>query len=358
MKKAILRVLMPLLAVLMLVTVTACDNADYTEYGGSITSLDAAGMEAARESYIESSILKNIEDSEETAYLPGGGIIKPEFEPLIKTAVDRNGETVDIPEKVDTIVSASPAISEILEGLGLSDRIIAADIYSADVLGIDPDVCTLDFFNLDIEQLVVLSPDLIIISGMSVWGDDDPYQLLRDMGTTVIYIPNSNTIESIKLDIEFIGAMTHTDYAAEELISDINTKIFEIREAVNGLPKPTVYFEAEAYPMLYSCGSDTLFNEMITIAGGENIYADESGWIQNSEESVLVRNPEFIISSAVYQNGEDISEISKRPGWGIISAVANHRVYSVDPDRTSRPSQYITDGIEEIARIIHPEAFL
>jgi iron complex transport system substrate-binding protein len=342
---------------LSVLSLSACDNADYTEYGGSITTLDAAGMEAAYENYEQSSILSSIEKEADETISYYEGIDRPEFEPLKKTTVDREGNTVDIPENVDKIISAAPAITEILSGLGLADKIIAADIYSADVEGVDPAVCTLDFFNLNIEELVMLDPDLIIVSGMSVWGGDDPYAALREIGTEVIYIPNSNTIEGIKLDIEFIGTMTGAQALAGDLISDINTKILEIREAVEGLPKPTVYFEVEELPVLYSCGADTLFNELLTIAGGENIYASQSGWIQNSVESVIAASPEFILSSSVYPPGEDISEISRRVGFDIIPAVKNGNVYSLDPNTTSRPSQNVVKAIEEIARILHPEAF-
>jgi iron complex transport system substrate-binding protein len=357
MKKSITRILIPLILIFTVLSLSSCDNDEYTEYGGSITSLDASGMEAAEENYVESSFLSSIKKSEDETSEAYSGIDRPYFEPLQKTAVDREGNIVDVPENVDTIVSAAPSITEILVGLGLQNNIIAADLYSADVEGVDPAICTLDFFNLNIEQLVALDPDLIIISGMSVWGDADPYSVLRDMGATVIYIPTSNTIEGIKLDIEFIGAMTSESSRAAALISDINTKVFEVREAVNNLPAPTVYFEMEALPILYSCGSDTLIDELITIAGGENIYGDESGWLQNSEESVITANPEFILSSAVYYSGADHTEIKTRTGWEAITAVKNNNIYAVNPNSVSRPSQNITTGLEEIAKVLHPEAF-
>jgi iron complex transport system substrate-binding protein len=357
MKKSITRILIPLILIFTVLSLTSCDNAEYTEYGGSITSLNASGMEAAAESYAESSILSSIKKEADETSEAYSGIDVPIFEPLKRTAVDREGNIVDVPENVETIVSAAPAITEILTGLGLTDKIIAADLYSADVAGIDPAICTLDFFNLNIEELVALDPDLIIISGMSVWGDEDPYSVLRDMGASVIYIPTSNTIEAIKLDIEFIGTMTSENERAAELISDINTKVFEIREAVKNLPAPTVYFEMEALPILYSCGSDTLINELLTIAGGENIYADESGWLQNSEESVIEANPEFILSSAFYITGIGVGEVGARSGWEAIPAVKNNNIYAVNPNSVSRPSQNIVNGLEEIAKIIHPEAF-
>jgi iron complex transport system substrate-binding protein len=355
MKNPIQKYLTAVLLIIATMTFCACDNADYTEYGGSVTNLDPAGMTEAMARYEETSILSSIEKAEnETTSVYSGAIIVPDLEPAKRTAVDREGMSIEIPENVETIVSAAPSVTEILTGLGLSDKIIAADLYSADVAGIDPAICTLDFFNLNIEQLVSLDPDLIIVTGMSVWGDEDPYALLREMGATVIYIPTSNTIEGIKLDIEFIGQMTGEESRAAMLISDINTKVFEVKERVAGLPKPTVYFEMQSLPTLYSCGSDTLMNELIEIAGGENIYVDESGWLQNSEESVIAANPEIIISSNVYPAGSDISEVYSRSGWENIPAVSGGRVFGVSANAVSRPSQYIVDGLEEIADILHP----
>ncbi len=274
-----------------------------------------------------------------------------------RTIEDREGNVIEVRENVQTIVSAAPSISEILSGLGLANKIVAADIYSADVDGIDPSVCTLDFYNLNIEELTALSPDLIIVSGMSMSGADDPYAALKDAGVNVLYIPTSNSIAGIKLDIEFLAGYLLADQQGAELISDITDAVNDISEKAAGIAeKKSVYFEMGAAPYLYTCGNGTFINEIITLAGAENIYGGEEGWLSNSEESVIAADPDVIITNVQY-DGYDYNEIKTRAGWENISAVKNGAVYCVGANETSRPSQHIIEGMYQIAEAIYPDIF-
>lgn len=322
----------------------AC-GADSTREGGTITTADLAILETVTET-------AEAEDFDGEENTSGNGT-----EDGTRTIEDREGNLIEVRENVQTIVSAAPSISEILSGLGLANKIIAADIYSADVDGIDPSVCTLDFYNLNIEELTALSPDLIIVSGMSMSGADDPYAALKDAGVNVLYIPTSNSIAGIKLDIEFLAGYFLAEQQGAELISDITDAVNDISEKAAGIAeKKSVYFEMGAAPYLYTCGNGTFINEIITLAGAENIYGGEEGWLSNSEESVIAANPDVIITNVQY-DGYDYNEIKSRPGWENISAVRNGAVYCVDANETSRPSQHIVGGMYQIAQAIYPEIF-
>ena len=319
---------------------TACSS-DSTREGGTITTADLSMLETVTE----------------TAEAEDFGDVEDVSDDGVGTIIDREGNLIQIRENVQTIVSTAPSITEILEGLGLSGRIIAADIYSADVDGIDPSVCTLDFYNLNIEELTALAPDLIIVSGMSMSGADDPYAALKEAGVNVIYIPTSNSIAGIKLDIEFIASYLHAEQQGAELIADITDAVNDISEKAEGITeKKKVYFEIGAAPYLYTCGNNTFINEMITLAGAENIYGSEDGWISNSEESVIAADPDVIITSVQY-DGYDYNEIKSRAGWENITAVKNGAVYSVGANETSRPSQHIIEGMYQVAEAVYPEIF-
>lgn len=320
------------------VGMTGCSE-NYTIEGGEITTADVNLLET------------DIKTSEAVDLFPidDSGARNEIF--------DREGGRVEVPASINTIISTAPSITEILVGLGLGSKIIAADMYSADVEGIDPEICTLDFYNLNIEELIAIEPDLVIISGMSMAGADDPYAALKNMGVNVIYIPTSNSIDAVKLDIEFIAGYTGTQEAGAELIAEINSVVAKVSEAADGISeKRSVYFEIGAAPYLYSCGSGTFIDEVISLIGAENIYSGESGWLNNSEESVIAADPDVIITSVAYE-GYDFNEIKTRPGWEGISAVQKGNVYSVDPNATSRPSQHITEGIKQIAAAVYPEVF-
>lgn len=320
-------------AAALTLSLTACKK-DYTKDGGQITTADV------------SKIMETVNETGEVTDILDAGLIP-----------DREGGTVEVPDSINTIVSAAPSITEILVGLGLGNKIIAADLYSSDVSGIDPSICTIDFFNLNIEELAVLSPDVIIINGISVGAGSDPYSALKDAGINVIYIPTSESIDAIKLDIEFLAGYTKTKDKGDALIRDIDSAVSDISAKAAGVTsKKSVYFEVSEIPYLYTCGSGTFINEIINLVGAENIYGSESGWISNSEESVIAANPDVIITNVSY-DGYDYNEIKTRPGWENIPAVKNGNVYSVDPNTTGRPSQHIVDGMYEIARAIYPEVY-
>ena len=268
-----------------------------------------------------------------------------------------NDETVTIGE-INRIISTSASSTEILTGLGLGDKIISTDIYSADVEGIDPKVANLDMMNLDMEQLLALDPDVIFINEINLAGEADRYEALKNAGVNVIYIPAATSIQDIINDILVISTYTSKVDEGNEMIDEINKTVYDIESKVALLSSnpPKVYLEVSPSPWLYSTGSGTFVDEIITICGGVNIYANQNSWLNNTEESVFEANPDIIITSVAFE-GYDYNEIFARAGWENIKAVANNRVISVDSNSTSRASQNISKGIIEIAKAIHPELF-
>lgn len=274
----------------------------------------------------------------------------------VKTVKDREGGTVEVGE-INTIVSGAPSVSEILTGLGLGDKIIAADKYSADVEGIDPSVCTLDFYNLDIEAITAMNPDAVVINGISMTGADDPYSALKEAGVTVLYVPSSESIDGVKDDIRFLAECTGTEEKGDELVKSIDDCVAEVKALAETITdKKSVYFEVSAAPYMYTCGADTFSDDILNLIGAENIYASESGWISNSDESVIAANPDVIVTSVMYE-GYDYNEIYSREGWENISAIVNKQVYQVEPNPVSRPSQHVVDGIWLLAETIYPEVY-
>ena len=92
-----------------------------------------------------------------------------------KTITDREGNEVKVPNKIEKIISTAPSNTEILVGLGLADKIIAADTYSEGIEGLSKDTKLMDFQNPDAEAMVELDPDIVIASGYNqVGSSEDP----------------------------------------------------------------------------------------------------------------------------------------------------------------------------------------
>eukprot|EP00831_Metopus_contortus_P063883 TRINITY_DN5664_c0_g1_i7.p1 TRINITY_DN5664_c0_g1~~TRINITY_DN5664_c0_g1_i7.p1 ORF type:complete len:181 (-),score=25.80 TRINITY_DN5664_c0_g1_i7:23-565(-) len=113
------------------------------------------------------------------------------------TMKDREGNSFNLPKKMNAIISTAPSNTEILVGLGLSDKLVAIDKYSADIDGVNKDLTKIDFKNPDAETLISLNPDIIIASGHNRTGNDDPFAAVKEAGVKVVYIPISSSIEDL-----------------------------------------------------------------------------------------------------------------------------------------------------------------
>ena len=106
-----------------------------------------------------------------------------------KTITDREGNEVKVPNKIEKIISTAPSNTEILAGLGLADKIIAADTYSEGIEGLSKDTELMDFQTPDAEKIIELNPDIIIASGYNqVGSSEDPYKSVSDAGIPVVYV--------------------------------------------------------------------------------------------------------------------------------------------------------------------------
>ncbi len=276
-----------------------------------------------------------------------------------KTMTDREGNEFTLPKKVEKIISTAPSNTEVLVDLGLADKLVAVDKYSADVEGINKDLPKIDFRNPDAETIISLQPDIIIASGHNKVGDNDPFQLVKDAGITVVYIPSSYSIDGIYGDIEFIAQITKADKKSKEIIDNMKKEVESIKAIGDKITnKKKVYFEIGSGSMLSSFGKETFLNEMIEIVGAENIFANEKSWISPSIEAIISANPDVILTSMPDINGvKAVDDIKSRDGWDSITAIKQGQVYSIDGNSSSRPSQNIIKALKEMAQAIYPNEY-
>lgn len=271
---------------------------------------------------------------------------------------DREGNDFKVPAKVDRIISTAPSNTEILVELGLADKLVAVDKYSADVAGLPKNIKLIDFSNPDPEAIISLNPDMIIASGHNkTEKGQDPFKVVSEAGISVAYIPSSTSINGIYDDIMFIADITGTKEKGQKIVDNMKNEINEIAKIGKTIKtKKKVYFEIGPSPNLYSFGDATFLNEMINLVGGENIFVDQNGWVSPSAESVIEKNPDVILTNVNYVP-DAVKEIKGREGWQNIAAVKNGKVYLVDTNSSSRPSQNIVKALKQMAEFINPDAY-
>lgn len=275
-----------------------------------------------------------------------------------RTVTDREGTEVNIPKKIEKIISTAPSNTEVLMALGLGDKLVAIDKYSTDIEGVNTELPQIDFSNPDAETIIGLEPDIVIASGHNKTGStEDPFKVISEAGIPVVYIPSSDSIDGIYKDIEFIAEVVNEKSKGKEIIDDMKAQVDEIKAIGDTIAdKKSVYFEISPAPYLSSFGKSTFLNEMIEIIGAENIFANEDGWISPTAEAIIDANPDVIITNAEYMDNPT-GEIKSRNAWENINAIKNNEVYLVDKNASSRPSQNVVKALKQMAEAVYPEHY-
>ncbi|MBU5308002.1 ABC transporter substrate-binding protein [Clostridioides mangenotii] len=271
---------------------------------------------------------------------------------------DRAGNKVEVPNKIEKIISTAPSNTEIIANLGFADKLVAVDKYSENIAGVSKDVTKIDFSNPDSEAIIGLEPDLIIASGHNKTGSgEDPFKLVSESGIPVVYLPSSDSIGGIYKDIEFISNILDVKDKGNELVSDMKRQIDDISKVGATIKdKKSVYFEISPAPNLYTFGEGTFLNEMIEIIGANNVFADEKSWLSPSGEAVINKNPDVILTNVNYIDNP-VDEIKNRDGFENITAVKNGDIHQIDTDSSSRPSNHIILALKQMAKAVYPEKY-
>jgi iron complex transport system substrate-binding protein len=275
-------------------------------------------------------------------------------------AKDANGTAITIPATApQRIVSLTAGNSEMLAAIGAGSRVVGVDSftnYPAD-LASKPKVTDPATGATNVEQIVALKPDLVL-SWNHFSGDAD--QKLMQAGVTVVDLPAAD-LSGTLTEIRLTGQLTHDEKAANALVDSLQKRIDTVKSKVASATPPSVYMEIGYSPAPpYAFGSGSFGDEVIKLAGGTNIFGTETsggGYPAVSDERIIAANPAVIILTEDPSYGGDPQAVGKRPGWGDIAAVKNNRVYAINPDPIQRPGPRLVDALEQVAKLLHPEAY-
>ncbi|WP_157147226.1 ABC transporter substrate-binding protein [Brachyspira pilosicoli] len=268
---------------------------------------------------------------------------------------DSDKDSIIQNKKIEKIISLSPGVTDILIDLNEAHKIIAADTFSKYILEKNNiNVSNVfDMLNPDAEKIISLDSDIIFINNLTAFYTKN--SLLSLSNPTIITITNSETLKGIEDDIYFLGKVLNADDRAKEVVSNMRTKIKEIKDIGDTITnKKTVYFEISALPNLYSFGSNVYLDDIINIIGAKNIFSNRNEWISVSEEDVVYLNPDIIFTSVDYVNNP-VAEITNRAAWKDINAVKTSKVFFVEG--TSLPTHNIVSSIILMAKYIYPEEY-
>lgn len=270
---------------------------------------------------------------------------------------DDRGVEVEFNAVPKTIVSLQPSNTEILFALGVGDKIVGAteyDSYPEEAQKIER---VSDSTKFNSERILALKPD-VVIAYTTGGGDEENLNALKgleDAGIKVFAIQSAKSFDDVYGDIEQIATVMGIKDKGDKVNTDIKAKIAEVQAKVKDVKKPkNIYLEISPKPVIYTAGSGTFQQEILKVANVKNVFDDLESWAQVSEEDVIAKNPEVILTTV---GNDSTGEILSRDGWNSITAIQNKAVYSIDTDISNRPGPRIGEAVELIAKAVYPELF-
>ncbi|MGA2504524.1 MAG: cobalamin-binding protein [Anaerolineales bacterium] len=273
------------------------------------------------------------------------------------TLSDGLNRTVTLTSPAQRVVSLAPANTEILFAIGAGAQVVGRDEtsdYPAVALSL-PTIGGYSGFNL--EAIVALHPDLVLAGGINT---PELVSSLEQLGLTVYFLPNPNTLEEMYTNLETVAKLTGHETETAALVDSLKSRVAAVDSKIKPLSNsPTVYYELDATDPTkpYTAGPGSFVDLLIDRAGGINIGADLfTKWAQISLEQLVVANPGIIIlGDSAY--GETPAKVAARPGWGTLTAVQTGQIYAFDDNLVSRPGPRLVDGLEALAKLLHPDLF-
>ena len=248
------------------------------------------------------------------------------------------------------IVSLAPSVTETLFAVGAGESVVG----TTDLSDFPPEAQKIDrvgsYMKPNVEVVVAHRPDVVI--AVPSPGNRESVEALMGLGLRVVVVEEGPRLEDVMRSIHTIGAEAGRAEKARELADRMQRRIDAVRERVRGLPKKRVLMVVGENPFV-AVGDGNLLDELLRAGGADNVAAGLGQWPRLSVEYVIKSAPEIIIDSSM---GDENADLSFYRDLGL-EAVRRRRVHAVRLDEVLRPGPRLADGLEKLARLIHPEAF-
>ncbi len=270
------------------------------------------------------------------------------------TFKDEVGREVLVSFPPRRIISLAPNITEILFDLGLDEEIVGVSIHSNFPEKAKTRSRVGSYISLDYEKIISLKPDLVIATGAG--NTREMVERLQKWGfPTYVIFPRH--LDAIRLSIEHIGQVVGRSEEARKITSNMRSREERVVRLTRDLSRPRVFLQIGEAPIV-TVGKGSFADDLIRLAGGRNVAGDEKKMYPRfGMEEILKRAPEVVLISSMNLKSDYEKLLQEWSKWKTIPAVKNGRIHLIDSDLIDRPSPRIVEGLEEMARIFHPEKF-
>lgn len=265
--------------------------------------------------------------------------------------VDSYNRTVTIEKEPKRIITVAPNITEAIFALGKGENLVGRsdyDDYPSEAMKV-PSVGKIT--QPSIEKIVELKPDVVIAS---THFSKDVVKKLEDLNIKVVVLYGEENFSGVYDTITKLGQVVNANKKAESIILDMKKKVTDVEAKVKNAPKPTVYYvQGFGKTGDFTAGKDTFMGNMLEMAGGKNAADDVKGW-EYSVEKLVEKDPDLLICPKSYDSKKGIEATN---GYKDLTAVKTGKLLEIDDNIVVRQGPRLADGLEALAKLIHPELF-
>ena len=270
------------------------------------------------------------------------------------TVTDMTGREITLEEPATRIVALTASDCEIICALGGMDLLVGRGTYCDYPAEVQEIPSVQSGYETNIEQIIALEPQVLLMSTMAQ--TEEQIKALEDAGVHVV-VSDAQDIEGTYTAINMIGELVGRQAEAASIVESMQKTFDEIR-ANAGDGTKSIYFEVSPLQYgLWTAGSGTFMDEIANMLGLTNCFADVTGWGEISEEQVLERNPDYIVTISMYygEGPTPEEEILSRTGWENVTAVKNGKILNLPNNELSRPAPRLADGAKALYDFVYGE---
>ena len=273
------------------------------------------------------------------------------------TVTDMAGREIALDAPATKVVALTASDCEILAALGAEDTLVGRGEYCDYPESILEVPAVQSGADTNLEQIIALEPQVVIMAKMAQ--TEEQVAALEEAGIRVV-VSDAQDIEGVYTAIRLIGALVGRNDEAEAMVADMQSTFADIAAKSENTGK-TIYFEVSPLQWgLWTAGKGTFMDELATMCGLTNAFADVEGWAEISEEQVLERDPDYIVTISMYygEGPTPVEEIKSRAGWDALKAVQNDAIFNADSNEVSRPGPRLKDAAEALYTFVTGEEAL
>lgn len=273
------------------------------------------------------------------------------------TVTDMAGREIALDAPATKVVALTASDCEILAALGAEDTLVGRGEYCDYPESILEVPAVQSGADTNLEQIIALEPQVVVMAKMAQ--TEEQVAALEAAGIRVV-VSDAQDIEGVYTAIRLIGTLVGRNDEAEAMVADMQSTFADIAAKSENTGK-TVYFEVSPLQWgLWTAGKGTFMDELATMCGLTNAFADVEGWAEISEEQVLERDPDYIVTISMYygEGPTPVEEIKSRAGWDALKAVQNDAIFNADSNEVSRPGPRLKDAAEALYTFVTGEEAL